>query len=382
MSGRSHDVVETGPLRPRCRAEPKRFVGTALGRCTSAPSRRAAEYARFRRHADPSAPFPWPQAVDQGFEQLSPARRSRVDTYLGRADMLAYRDRYGSDTPPEAKDVAAWIRENEFAADGCGIIMVRYGHVLHYNSCTAASQALLCYENLFSGNEQLRKGSMKNLMRLMKHFEDTCVERGDFVTWQYYFPYQDLREAWNSCLSQCSIMDVLLKYHEITGESIYRELALRAFAALLVDVADGGLASIDQRGNRWLQEYPLSRHFPDVLNGLISSVLMILVNRPLLGDVVRDEHVAAWLATIRRAIEQYTHKRHVDYSRGRGRTPVDYYPQMIGQLEVLARHDPNDIYREYAHRWLSIYEEISRRRRLLTPLLRVRRCFRRWRYGI
>lgn len=329
-----------------------------------------------------SAPFPWSQAVDHGFEQLPPARRSRFDAYLRRADMLAYRDRYGFAKPPQTWDVAAWIRENEFAADGCGIVMVRYGHMLHYNPFTAASQALLCYENLFSDDEQLRGLSMKNLMRLVKHLEDTRVERGNFVTWCYYFPYQDLRGAWNSCLSQCSIMDVLLKYHEITGESVYRELALRAFSALSVDVADGGLASIDEAGNHWLQEYPLSRHFPDVLNGLISSVLMILANRPLLGDVVRDEHIAAWLATIRCAIEQFTHQRHVDYARGRGRTPVEYYPQMIAQLEVLAQHDPNDVYREYADRWRWIYEDTWRRRRFLAPLLRVRRRFRRWRYGL
>ena len=335
-----------------------------------------------RRESTSPAPFSWQAAVENGFAQLDPSCRSRLDEYLSRSRTLVHRNIYGFDRAPVSEDIGNWIRRHDFSADGVGIVMPRYRTKVHYNPLTIASQAAQCYENLFSNDGTLRTLSMKNLMRLVKFFHDTRVERGSFLTWYYYFPFQDLRCAWNSCLSQACIADVLFKYSEITGEVQHREMAFRAMAGLRRHVSEGGLASISQDGDQWLQEYPGSRRFPDVLNGHMSAALIVAANRRHLDGSIDASRISDWFATIRRSIQIYTHRRRIDYARGGGHTPVHYYPQMIAQLSLLARIDPNDLYHEYADRWRQIYGRALRRRRVIAPFAHARRRWRCWRYGL
>jgi hypothetical protein len=83
--------------------------------------------------------------------------------------------------------------------------------------------------------------------------------------WEYF---QTLKAPWFSGLAQGQGIALLMRMHAVTGESGYRDAALRAFVAMVTPVKEGGTLFVDDRGDWWIEEY-ITDPPTHILNGMM-----------------------------------------------------------------------------------------------------------------
>ncbi len=188
---------------------------------------------------------------------------------------------------------------------------------------------------------------------------------------------QDERGGWNnpwgflrpSCVSGYSAMtqgeaiSVLVRSYRLTANESLLDRARRAFALLVLPVADGGCSSKDGE-NLYLEEYPENPR-STVLNGWIFAVFGLHDLSLVTGDESVKRALAKTLATLEKSVAKYDSGYWSLYDlRGNLASPF-YHRLHIALLDALFALTDIATFAEYSALWQGYQKKMLNRNRAL-----------------
>jgi hypothetical protein len=165
-----------------------------------------------------------------------------------------------------------FMEDQDFDSEGVPRKIYRV-HGAQYNPLFVAWWAL---HQLELAARELRSDGVPVFRKQLAWLKGAAVTRGDgAIVWPCYFDWREgraiLRSPWISAMYQGVVMSALVRGFRLTGDGALLDLALGATRVFDIDVANGGVRSLD--GERVLyEEYP-AFPLPRVLDGFLFSLV-------------------------------------------------------------------------------------------------------------
>ncbi|NOZ76822.1 MAG: hypothetical protein GXO65_03925, partial [Euryarchaeota archaeon] len=211
----------------------------------------------------------------------------------------------------------------------------------------AAREAFYAYE---------KTGREENLSRglfLVDYLLNTSVDRGEFLVWEYPFPWPGygLEEGWRGSLCQAGILKALMLAYMHTGDERYRRAAEKTLHAFSVPVEEGGLLEM-REGHYWYPEYASDP--PYVLNGFVTTLIWLKEYADYFGSAEAGELYRKGLEGLAAFLPDYDAGDGWSYYDARGKRASQHYHDMhVWQMEVMYNLTGEEIFQEYYLRWRS-----------------------------
>ena len=183
--------------------------------------------------------------------------------------------------------------------------------------------------------------------------------------WMHDFnwPYRQLLKApWYSGLAQGNGLSLLVRAARATNDSRYANAAHVAFAAMLLDVSDGGVLVTDVQGDVWIEEYIVDRP-SHILNGFIWALWGVYDYAQWSG---RPEAWRLWetcAGTLHRRLHEFDTGWWSLYEARDGAKEMlasrYYHTLHITQLQVMHRLTGVDVFAQAAARFQSYLDRPS-----------------------
>jgi len=197
--------------------------------------------------------------------------------------------------------------------------------------------------------------AVETFTRSARRILELAEERGGGLLWRYdvAVPKYGLASPWYSALAQGQAASVLVRAHQLTGESLYRGAALGAVSPLL---DEGTGLVVETEHGPVLQEAPTNPP-SHILNGWILGLWGLRDVGAGLEEAHAAEAYNRGLACLRATIGQYDTGRWTRYSLYPHRLvdlakPI-YHRFHIEQAEALFRLTGDTLFSEFARRWRS-----------------------------
>ena len=253
--------------------------------------------------------------------------------------------------------------------DQDGLPMLNYhGSIgVQYNPIAIAQWGLGNY-NLFrrTDNEKYRSNLILAAEWLCTHLEPN---QHGVPVWNHNFDWEyreTLRAPWYSGLAQGQGISLLVRAHAETGDQRFLVAACRAFQSFLTNVSAGGVTSTDSSGNRWFEEYIVSRP-THILNGFIWAAWGVYDYFLATGSRDAVNLFASAVETLRINLDRYDLGFWSLYEQSGTRLPMIaspfYHRLHITQLRVMHRITSEAAFARYADRWESYSRSASKRTR-------------------
>ena len=254
--------------------------------------------------------------------------------------------------------------------DAEGVPLLDYHGVIgqQYNPIAIAQYGLAWFNRyVATGDLAARSVFLRQCDWLSSHLEQN--EQG-LAVWMHHFDweYQGILTApWYSGLAQGSGLSALVRAFALTGDGRYQDAAVRAIAACLTPISQGGVQSVDERGDIWLEEYIVDPP-SHILNGFMWALWGIRDYWLILRDERAERLFEAGAATIAANLAQFdtgywstydlsrVHRMHLVAS------PF-YHRLHIVQLTVMSRMIGNATLEETAEKWGQYQEDPVKRTR-------------------
>lgn len=258
--------------------------------------------------------------------------------------------------------------------DANGVPMLDYHGTIgrQYNPIAIAQYGLGNY-NLFVRNSdpERRRKFLRIAEWLRDHLEPN---RAGLKMWMHHFDWDyrtRLVAPWYSGLAQGQGVSVLLRAHAVTGDASYLEAANEAMKGFSVDVADGGVAYTDGRGDLWFEEYIVHPDPPThILNGFMWGSWGVYDHWLATRSEASRQLFERAVVTIARNLPEFDTGYWSLYEQSGTRMKMlaspFYHSLHIAQLDVMHRLTGNSVFADFAERWRSYRNrQINRRRALL-----------------
>jgi hypothetical protein len=204
----------------------------------------------------------------------------------------------------------------------------------------------------YSISEQ--KGFEKEFLRQADWLvENIKVRSGGFGVWEhnYSVPWYDFKPPFVSALTQGNAISLLSKAYEVTGRSRYIETADLASRAFQMQIEDGGIGFVDEKGDLWLEEMAILPP-PHILNGFVQALFCLHD----FYDLTKDPGVLdIWeqgVKTLTWNIERYYTGYWSLYELCSDLpSPKSYHSSHIQQLERLHELTGYDCFKCVSNRW-------------------------------
>ncbi|MFO8108938.1 MAG: D-glucuronyl C5-epimerase family protein [Thermoplasmata archaeon] len=191
------------------------------------------------------------------------------------------------------------------------------------------------------------------------HLYDNLVIKDDFGVWlhEYSLPWYDYNMMpWVLGLGQGVGLMAFLRAHEFTGEDRYLRAAEKVFRSFFVDIEDGGVRYIDQKGDIWLEEYAITPP-PHVLNGFFT--ILACINE--FYEYTQNEEALRIFQTCIKTVKRNLHRYDTGYWSlydllSYYPAAINYHKMHIRQLKELYEITGDDFFLDYAQRWAA-YEK-------------------------
>lgn len=151
-----------------------------------------------------------------------------------------------------------------------------------------------------------------------------------------------------SAMSQGEGISLLLRTYKVSKNESYLNAAKKAVNFLLKPIDDGGVTKYDG-DNIYLMEY---FYRPLVLNGWIFALWGLLDYCKIVDDLVVKNVLSKTLSSLEKKIPEFDIGYWSLYAEGKMIASPFYHKLHIAQLNVMYDLTGNDIYRDYANRWL------------------------------
>ena len=236
-----------------------------------------------------------------------------------------------------------------------GIPLIYYGTVdgvyLGYQPAPhgvaqAARQEFYAYERTRSGE------NLSRALFLVDYLLNTSVDRGEYLVWEYPFPWPPygLEAGWRGSLCQAGVLKALMLAYKHTGEERYRIASEKVLRAFSVPVERGGLLKL-RDGYCWYPEY-VREQPPYVLNGFITTLLWLKEYADYFNSTEALERYSCGVKALRRFLPVYD-AGDWSYYDAEGRLANEHYHRMhIWQLGVMYNLTGEEMFRKYRERWL------------------------------
>ena len=241
--------------------------------------------------------------------------------------------------------------------DDAGIPLLDYRGELgrQYNPIAVAQYGLAAYNQLRRSDESQWRDKVVAVADWLAGNLEPNVH--GVPVWHHHFDweYRDtLRAPWYSGLAQGQGISLLVRAHLETGEARYLEAAGRAFEPMCLTVPQGGVIHVDERGDKWIEEYIVDPP-THILNGFLWGVWGV---RDLAMVTSRPDAKELWEASVKtlsRNLETYDNGFWSLYEHSGTRLKMVaspfYHSLHIVQLRVMARLTDDPVFERVASRW-------------------------------
>jgi hypothetical protein len=222
-----------------------------------------------------------------------------------------------------------------------GVAMCRSDLTPHYNPLIPAFFGLVCYNDfLINQNEK----ALERFWIQVKHLEKIGNSRHGL----FLFFYDG--GTWYAGITQALACSVFIRAYILSKEEKWKILARQALLSLLEPIENGGVFKKTPEGYEWVEEYPLSKKHPFVLNGFI-FVLTTLYEYLILceNDAFFANHLRKLNETFFKTIHHFKRKEYFKYSRFHWVFQnIKYQGLMVCQFLHLYELSKNEAYNEVA----------------------------------
>lgn len=257
------------------------------------------------------------------------------------------------------------------AHDASGIPLLDYhgGIGLQYNPIAIAQYGLGNYNLFRRGADQgRRKKFFFTADWLYSHLEQNAP---GLAVWNHHFDWEyrnTLKAPWYSALAQGQGISVLVRAYKESGDACYLQAAQQALAVFYRDIADGGVAFTDDRGDLWFEEYIVTPP-THILNGFIWASWGIYDYFLATGEHSAKELFSRAVQTLLHNLDRYDLGFWSLYEQSGTRLPMvasPFYHQLhIVQLRVMHRLTGEGKFARVADRWESYSRSRANRARVL-----------------
>jgi hypothetical protein len=210
----------------------------------------------------------------------------------------------------------------------------------------AAREAFYAYEK--TGREE----NLSRALFLVDYLLDTATDRGDYMIWEYPFPWPgyNLEEGWRGSLCQAGILKALMLAYKHTGEERYGRAAEKTLHGFSVPVEEGGLSM--QRGDHyWYPEY-VKEGPPYVLNGFVTTLIWLKEYADYSNSSLALDLYLKGLEGLEAYLPAYDAGKGWSYYDSWGNNASeDYHNLHVWQMGVMYNLTDKEIFREYYQRW-------------------------------
>ncbi len=243
---------------------------------------------------------------------------------------------------------------SKYSIVGGEIPLVYYGTVdgvhLGYReaphaTAQVAREAFYAYE---------KTGSKENLSRalfLVDHLLNNTVDRGDYMVWEYAFPWPgySLEKGWRGSLCQAGILKALMLAYKYTGEERYRLASQKALNAFSVPLDEGGLLKL-REGYYWYPEY-VTEAPPYVLNGFATSLIWIKEYHEATKNPLAERLFNEGVSSLIHFLPTYDLDKGSYYDTMGHIASPHYHSIHIYQMKTLFEMTGDPIFQEYQLKW-------------------------------
>jgi D-glucuronyl C5-epimerase C-terminus len=141
-----------------------------------------------------------------------------------------------------------------------------------------------------------------DLRSLLEDLEEIAVNRGGFLTWEYYFAYGGGSPPWISGMAQGTAMQAYARASQRLADPAFLEVARRARGAFDRRTPVGVLAP--QGSQDWYALYSFAPSL-NVLNGMLQAVNGVRTYAEIAGDAVAQKAFERGDRTARAVIRQF-----------------------------------------------------------------------------
>ena len=191
--------------------------------------------------------------------------------------------------------------------DTDGVALCRSDLKPHYNPLIPAHLALVCYNDfLINKNEQ----ALQMFWTQVNHLEKIGVNREG----QLLFYYDE--GTYYAGITQALISSTFIRAYVLTHDEKWKKLAYQTILSFFEPIENGGVFKKTLEGYEWIEEYPLSKNHPFVLNGFIFNLTslyeyLILCEK----EVFFSNHLIQLNETLFKTFHHFKRKNYFKYSR-------------------------------------------------------------------
>jgi hypothetical protein len=196
------------------------------------------------------------------------------------------------------------------------------------------------------------------LKRLLDELLQIQSVRGNFVTWEYFFPFNGGRPPWMSGMAQATGIEALARASQLYGDSAYTTLAGQMIGAFLQSPPIGVRVSADG-GNHYVI-YSFAPRYR-VLNAFLQTLIGLYDYIKITGDQIAQVLFNAGNVAALRELPRYDTGKWAYYSLpGKEQSTYGYMSLVTGFLDGLCQRIGDPTYCSFAKRWHRYLSKVPR----------------------
>jgi len=226
-----------------------------------------------------------------------------------------------------------------------------------YIATDMSGQLIREYSSFLNSNDSLH---YKKIILFSDWLNSNAVIKNNFAMWSYQFKFTKYNLDFDWCGSWAlgNILSALSRRIELTNDSSFVRLANQTVNSFETKIEDGGILFIDESNNYWYEEYPTipPNH---VLNGHINGVMGLFDYWRITGDKKTKELFDKGVETVAKNLTNFD-SGYWSYYDDEYPYIADYFYHKavhIPQLKVLYQMTGKKIFKEYADKWETYFNE-------------------------
>ncbi|MCP5063463.1 MAG: hypothetical protein GY936_13505 [Ignavibacteriae bacterium] len=226
-----------------------------------------------------------------------------------------------------------------------------------YTATDMSGQLIRDYSSFIATNDS---SYFTRIILFSDWLKSKAVIKNNFAMWPYQFKFTkyNLDFDWCGAWALGNILSAISRRIELTNDSSFVQLANQIINSFETKIEDGGILFIDESNNYWYEEYPTipPNH---VLNGHINGVMGMYDYWRISENKNAKELFDKGVETVAKNLHKFD-SGYWSYYDDEYPYVADYFYHKvvhIPQLKVLYQMTGKKIFKEYADKWETYFNE-------------------------